>query len=65
MEHTNANRIPCMMTIRQVAATGILSEYVLRQMQKQGKLPSFTAGKKVFVNYDALIEQLKQLKGGA
>lgn len=62
---TEKSNMPQMMTIRQVAATGILSEYTLRQMQKQGKLPSFTAGKKVIVNYNALVEQLNQLKGGA
>ncbi len=33
------NRIPHMMTVRQVAKTGLISEYALRQLVKQGKVP--------------------------
>ena len=31
--------IPRFMTIREVASTGVLSEYALRLMEKRGELP--------------------------
>ena len=63
METANSN-IPRMMTIRQVAATGILSEYALRLMCKRGQIPCIKVGVgKVLINFDALIAQLQQLKG--
>ena len=52
---------PRMMTIRQVAQTGLLTEHALRQMEKQKMLPCFYVGKKCLINYDKLIEQLQQL----
>ena len=55
--------IPRMMTIREVAKTGLLPEHALRLMAKQGKLPCITVGKKVLINFDALVEQLQNLKG--
>ena len=45
-------------TIRQTAALGILPEYRLRQMQKQGKLPGIVAGTRFYVNVKALMAQL-------
>lgn len=57
--------LPKMMTIRQVAKTGLLSEYALRQLCKQGKVPCITVGAgKVLINFDAFVNQLQQLKGG-
>ena len=53
--------IPKMLTIRQTAATGILSEFALRRMAKQGKLPCIYSGKKCLINYDRLVEQLNNL----
>ena len=52
---------PRMMTIRQVAQTGLFTEHALRQMEKQKMLPCFYVGKKCLINYDKLIEQLQQL----
>lgn len=46
------------MTIRETAKTGILSEYTLRLMQKQGKIPCIMCGNKCMVNYPLLLEQL-------
>ena len=43
---------PNMMTVRQVAKTGILSEYALRAMLKEGKLPAIYVGNKALINYD-------------
>ena len=53
------NRIPHMKTVRQVAKTGLISEYALRQLVKQGKVPCIALEH----NFDAFIEQLQQLKG--
>ena len=54
---------PRMMTIRQIAATGLMCEHTLRMMAKAGQLPSITVGetKKILINYDRLVEQLQQL----
>lgn len=45
-------------SIREAAKRGPLSEYCLRLMQKQGKLPGVYSGKKFLVNYDRLLERL-------
>jgi len=52
---------PNMMTVRQVAKTGILSEYALRAMLREGKLPAIYVGNKALINYDMLCEQIKNL----
>ena len=54
---------PRMMTIRQVAATGLLPEHALRLMAKAGQLPCITVGetRKILVNYDKLLTQLANL----
>ncbi len=53
--------IPRMMTVRQVARTGLLSEHALRLMLKAGKLPAIFVGNKALINYDRLCEQLATL----
>lgn len=55
--------IPNMMTIREVARTGILTESVLRRMDKQGKLPCIKVGNRCLINFDALVKQLQSLQG--
>lgn len=49
------------MTIRQVAHEGILSEYTLRLMEKQGKLPCIYSGRRCLINYPLLLEQLNTI----
>ena len=56
-------KIPKMMTVRQVAKTGMISEYALRQLIKQGKIPCIALEHKVLINFDTFVEQLQQLKG--
>ena len=56
-------KIPKMMTVRQVAKAGMISEYALRQLIKQGKIPCIALEHKVLINFDAFVEQLQQLKG--
>ena len=62
MKNTSPN-VPTLMTIPEVAATGLLSEYALRKLQKEGRLPSFRVGNKVLINYEKLLEQLNNLGG--
>ncbi len=47
-------------TIKEAANTGILSEYALRLMYHQGKLPCIMVGKKCLINYPLLEEQLEK-----
>lgn len=53
---------PTMMTIREIAGTGLLSEHALRMMLKAGKLPAIFIGKKALINYDKLCEELQALE---
>ena len=53
---------PQMMTIREIASTGLLSEHALRLMLKEGKLPAIYIGKKALINYDRLCEELQSLE---
>lgn len=46
------------MTIRQVAGSGVLSEYTLRIMEKQGRLPGIRSGNRFLVNVTMLEQQL-------
>ena len=50
--------IPRFMSIREVAKTGLLSEYTLRLMEKQKLLPCVYSGRKCLINFDRLVEQL-------
>lgn len=59
--NTRANA-PRMMTIREVASTGVLSEYALRQLLKEGRLPAIHVGTKALINYDKLCENLNSLE---
>lgn len=55
--------VPRFMSIREVAKTGLLSEYTLRIMEKQKQLPCVYVGqrrKKCLVNFEQLVEQLNQ-----
>lgn len=52
--------VPRFMSIREVARTGLLSEYTLRLMEKQKQLPCVYTGRKCLINFDRLVEQLNQ-----
>jgi len=52
---------PNLMTVRQVAKTGILPEHALRAMLKNGMITAVYVGKKAFINYDTLCQQLGRL----
>ena len=51
--------MPSLKTIRQVAASGLLSEHYLRIRQRQGKLPGIFVGNRFLVDVDALSEMLR------
>ena len=52
---------PQMLTIREVARTGLLPEHALRLMAKAGKLPALKVGNKILINYDKLCQQHQEL----
>ena len=58
---TETKSMPRMMTIRQIAATGILSEHAIRMLVKAGKIPHLTVGKKVLINYNTVVKMLEGL----
>ena len=47
-----------LMSIREAAQTGILSEYALRMMIKRGELPAIFVGRKALINYEALCNMI-------
>lgn len=53
---------PRMLSIRQAAALGPLSEYALRLLLRQGKLPGLYVGKKFLIAYDRLLDQLAEVR---
>ena len=46
------------LTIRQTAATGLISERYIRKLVKENRCPGIYSGKRFMVNFDALAEQL-------
>jgi hypothetical protein len=54
---------PRMMTVREIARTGLLPEHALRLMLKAGRLPAIFVGNKALINYDRLVEKLAALDG--
>lgn len=57
---TNTN-IPTMMTIHQIAETGLLPENALRVMVRNGEIPAVYSGSKAFINFDNLCKRLERL----
>ncbi|EMO0985647.1 hypothetical protein WCZ35_003045 [Listeria monocytogenes] len=53
------NGEPYMLTIRQIARTGLLSEYALHKLLREIKLPVIYVGNRALINYTKLCEQLK------
>ena len=50
--------LPHMLTIKEVANKGILTETALRRLIKQERIPVVYVGKKALINYDKLVEFL-------
>ena len=53
--------MPEFKTIRQTAATGLISEHYLRLMVKRGECPGIQSGTRFLVNVPALAEKLDKL----
>lgn len=47
-----------MLTIREVAATGLLPEHALRTLVKAGFVPHIKVGNRAYIDYDKLVAQL-------
>lgn len=60
METTNS--IPKMMTIRQIAETGLLPKNTIRVMLRNGQIQAVYSGKKVLINFDNLCAYLRTLE---
>lgn len=56
------NNLPKMMTVREVASTGILPENAIRTLLKQGRIPAIYSGKKALINFQLLCKMLQGLK---
>lgn len=57
----NENRLPKMMTVRQIAETGLLPENTIRVMLKSGQIQAVYSGKKALINFDNLCSYLRTL----
>ena len=53
---------PKMMTVKEVAATGILSEYAIRLLIKTGRLSVLRVGNRALINFDRFREDLDNLR---
>lgn len=51
------------MSIREIAKTGLISEYTLRRLVKENKINCIYSGNKCLINYQTLEEQLNHLGG--
>ena len=50
-----------MMSIRQFARTGMLTEHALRLLVKQGKIPVVFIGTKALLDYDLVTETIRKI----
>ena len=57
----NTNAIPRMMTIPEIAKTGLLPEHALRVMVERGEIPAVYSGANDFINYDNFVAKLSQM----
>ncbi len=53
--------MPKMMTVRQIAKTGLLPENTIRVMLKNGQIQAVYSGKKALINFDNLCNYLRTL----
>ena len=51
-----------MMTVREIAKTGLLPENTIRVMLRNGQIQAVYSGKKALINFDNLCEYLRTLK---
>lgn len=58
----NSIELPRMMTVREIAKTGLLPENTIRVMLRNGQIQAVYSGKKALINFDNLCEYLRTLK---
>ena len=58
----NSTELPRMMTVRELAKTGLLPENTIRVMLRNGQIQAVYSGKKALINFDNLCEYLRTLK---
>lgn len=58
----NSTELPRMMTVREIAKTGLLPENTIRVMLRSGQIQAVYSGKKALINFDNLCEYLRTLK---
>lgn len=51
---------PRMLTIKETAKTGVLTEWAIRGLVKQGKVPGIYIDNRFLVNYDRFIDWLNE-----
>ena len=49
------------LSIREIVKTGLIREYTLRTLVKQGKIPCIYSGTKCLINYKKLLEVLNEM----
>ena len=52
---------PRMLTIRQIARTGVLPEYTIRRMVANGTIRTYKSGTKNYINFDKFLKILEDL----
>ena len=57
--------IPRMMTVREIARTGVLPENAIRTMLKNKTIPAVYSGNKALINFDKLCDYLNSLSANA
>ena len=55
-EEIETTRLPKLMSIREVARTGVIPEHALRQLVREGKIPCIYSGRKALICFDRLCE---------
>lgn len=55
-EEIETTRLPKLMSIREVARTGVIPEHALRKLIKLGKIPCIYSGRKALICFDRLCE---------
>ena len=59
-EKIETTRLPKLMSIREVAQTGIIPEHALRRLIKSGKIPCIYSGRKALICFDRLCELIEK-----
>lgn len=59
-EKIETTGIPKLMSIREVARTGVIPEHALRRLVKAGKIPCIYSGCKALICFDRLCELIRK-----